>query len=354
MNKPKTRGEPVGLRLLIMLSDLYLIGILVWINLHNLCADRWWWLFALNSLAIYFFIPLPLTLSVTLFTGRRELWLGHVVVIGSGLLLYGELLLPPAPPARAPTPAPPLTVMTYNIYYNHPHPHRVGAVIRAANADLVALQELTPATKQAMHRDLSPTYPYQRLDAGETGVLSRYPLAPHPDTITGDCWYRPPQILTMDFHGRPVTVLNIHAAATGPGTPAAMTFTIRMREAQARQLAAFVAAHREEPLLLLGDFNTTAQGHAYDLLTAQVRDAWRAGGWGLGHTYTYAGALGQAPLTGITLLDWVVRIDYVFHSAHWRTHEAHIGPWDGISDHRPVVATLALTPPDAGSPPRAR
>jgi hypothetical protein len=33
----------------------------------------------------------------------------------------------------------------------------------------------------------------------------------------------------------------------------------------------------------------------------------------------------------------------VFHSRQWRTVEAHIGPWDGASDHRPVCATLALT-----------
>jgi endonuclease/exonuclease/phosphatase (EEP) superfamily protein YafD len=39
-----------------------------------------------------------------------------------------------------------------------------------------------------------------------------------------------------------------------------------------------------------------------------------------------------------------VRIDYVFYSSHWRAAAARLGPWDGGSDHRPVVAELALLP----------
>jgi endonuclease/exonuclease/phosphatase (EEP) superfamily protein YafD len=40
---------------------------------------------------------------------------------------------------------------------------------------------------------------------------------------------------------------------------------------------------------------------------------------------------------------WLLRIDYIFHSRDWRTHWARIGPWDGVSDHRPVLARLVLS-----------
>jgi hypothetical protein len=43
------------------------------------------------------------------------------------------------------------------------------------------------------------------------------------------------------------------------------------------------------------------------------------------------------------ILMWVLRIDYIFHSRHWQARSARIGPWDGVSDHRPVIATLVLT-----------
>ena len=41
---------------------------------------------------------------------------------------------------------------------------------------------------------------------------------------------------------------------------------------------------------------------------------------------------------------WLIRIDYVFHSRHWRAVSARNGRIDGKSDHRPVIATLVLKP----------
>jgi endonuclease/exonuclease/phosphatase (EEP) superfamily protein YafD len=41
---------------------------------------------------------------------------------------------------------------------------------------------------------------------------------------------------------------------------------------------------------------------------------------------------------------WLVRIDYIFHSPHWITLDARLAKFDGVSDHRGVVAVLALVP----------
>jgi endonuclease/exonuclease/phosphatase (EEP) superfamily protein YafD len=41
---------------------------------------------------------------------------------------------------------------------------------------------------------------------------------------------------------------------------------------------------------------------------------------------------------------WLVRIDYIFHSPHWKTLDARLAKFDGVSDHRGVVAVLALEP----------
>jgi endonuclease/exonuclease/phosphatase (EEP) superfamily protein YafD len=41
-----------------------------------------------------------------------------------------------------------------------------------------------------------------------------------------------------------------------------------------------------------------------------------------------------------------MRIDYIFHSSHWSTVDAHTAPFDGVSDHRGVVAELKLKASD--------
>ncbi len=347
MHRQKKRRGAFLIRSLFILVDLYLIGILVWINLHNLFADRWWWLFSLNSFAIYLFIPLPLTIIIALLSRRAEHWLGNAAVLLIWLMLYGELFIPRQPRARAS--APTLTVMTYNMYGYNQYADRVVETIRAADADLIAIQELSSAAANAIEQELHQTYPYQIFDirggVSGMGVISRYPLTAYQETLAGEYWVGPPQVLTLKFHDTSVTILNVHAMATGVRSPAMMEATIGAREEQARVIVEFIAA-RDEPLILLGDLNVTDRNHAYELIAAHVEDAWRAAGWGTGHTFTNAMTPGNAParVTGIPALDWLVRIDYVFHSTHWRAAEARIGLWDKISDHRPVVATLAFTP----------
>jgi endonuclease/exonuclease/phosphatase (EEP) superfamily protein YafD len=39
---------------------------------------------------------------------------------------------------------------------------------------------------------------------------------------------------------------------------------------------------------------------------------------------------------------WVARIDYIFYSNNLEAIEARLGVWDGVSDHRPVIAVLEL------------
>ncbi|MCP4105920.1 MAG: hypothetical protein GY749_10350 [Desulfobacteraceae bacterium] len=72
--------------------------------------------------------------------------------------------------------------------------------------------------------------------------------------------------------------------------------------------------------------------------------SWHNAGTGFGHTFPGAASDGSARpvIVGIPAPKWLVRIDYIFHSEHWQTIAARTGPWDGCSDHRPVMATLAL------------
>jgi endonuclease/exonuclease/phosphatase (EEP) superfamily protein YafD len=174
------------------------------------------------------------------------------------------------------------------------------------------------------------------------GVISRYPLRPS-DAQPLEGWHRPVQALELDLHGTPMLLMNIHAAS--PVFPG-MELSVREREREASTIADFASAH-PQPLIVLGDFNAGDLSTAYGIVTGTLVDTWREIGWGLGHTFPGADSPDAcwSTMLGIPVPMWLVRIDYIFHSRQWRAVSAEIGPWDGSSDHRPVVAQLVLDEP---------
>src|SRR5512145_267341 len=84
----------VFLRLLIGLAYLYSAGMAGWALLHGLAGDRWWWLFFLNTFALYLFLPLPLLVLLALLVRRRAAWLSTGLVLALWLYFYGGLFWP--------------------------------------------------------------------------------------------------------------------------------------------------------------------------------------------------------------------------------------------------------------------
>jgi endonuclease/exonuclease/phosphatase (EEP) superfamily protein YafD len=328
---------------LVTLARVYFTGLFGWAILRALFGDRWW-LFLPNSFAVYLFLPLPVILVTALLARRREMWIGFGVALMLGLYLYGGLFLPKSLQTRAS--APTITVMTYNLLGFNENREGVVAALRASNADVITLQELNPLIAEAIQRDLAREYPNQALDPQEgvtgLGVISRYPLRPTGETLPGE-WVGTPQVLTLDWNGTPVILLHPHPFATNLTARAEMERTIREREQQARAMVDFVAA-QPKPLIAPVDFNANDQSVAYAIVTRVLVDSWREAGWGLGHTFPGAASPGSSRprIAGLYVPMWLTRIDYVFHSRHWRATSAWIGPWDGASDHRPVVAKLVL------------
>jgi len=238
-----------------------------------------------------------------------------------------------------------LVIMTFNVLVHNEHPDRVVTAIRASNADVVGLQELNPAIADAIGRDLGHDYPYQILAPDESaagmGVISRYPLHPTGETIPG-AWLGAPQILALDFGARRVTALNLHPVSS-TANPSTTRREARARAGAAAAVVAYVRAH-PYPLIVTTDFNAGDQNEPYAIVTRALGDAWREAGWGLGHTFPGASSPGSSRprVLGVAVPQWLVRIDYVFHSRDWRARWARIGPWDGISDHRPVLTCLTL------------
>jgi vancomycin resistance protein VanJ len=334
--------------LLTAAAHLYCVGVCGWAALYLLFGDRWWWLFLLNSLAVYLFVPLPLLLVLALTMRRRGVWADFGVVLALWVYLYGGLLLPKSPPGDS---GPTISVMTYNVLGANKHTAQVEAAIRASDADVIALQELNPPIAEAIRHDLAAEYPYQALDPRPgvegMGVISRYPLHPT-DTVLPGIWVGTPQVLDLKFDDTTVTLVNFHAISLAG--PASFEYSMREREQQARTLAALDSA-RLGPIIASGDLNATDRSTAYAIVTSTLVDPWRVAGCGLGHTFPGADSTGSSrpDIADIPVPMWMVRIDYVFHSADWQPVAAQVGPWDGVSDHRPVVVKLALARDEEGT-----
>ncbi|MDP8924522.1 MAG: endonuclease/exonuclease/phosphatase family protein, partial [Chloroflexota bacterium] len=113
------------------------------------------------------------------------------------------------------------------------------------------------------------------------------------------------------------------------------SFHTERRLAEVRRLCEMIDSI-EGPLLVMGDFNFTERSEDYALVARRLTDAYRVAGRGLGHTFpawlTFAGRL-PTPFPS-------VRLDHVWHSEHFRTVNARLGPTAG-SDHHPVIVRLA-------------
>jgi len=98
----------------------------------------------------------------------------------------------------------------------------------------------------------------------------------------------------------------------------------------------------KDPLLLLGDFNSTANTWVHHHLRETFQDAHRQQGWGLG-TSRPIGLLGH--LFG-------PRVDFLYASPglRWTGKTQTIEASDACSDHRALRGWLSLHPPEAGHP----
>lgn len=324
-------------------SWLYLILLISWLVLHFLTGDRNPYLALANFLSVYLFFPLPLILLAAVFTRSRDLGLGFAFGAVVFLFLWGPQFLPrlKGPPPDGLT----LTVMTYNVLAWHNYTQPVIDTMRAQYVDVVCIQELNHTLAEAISHELKDEFPYQILDPVDSpegiGVISRFPIR-QIDEQSELRWVGGPQFLEFDWDGQTVTLVNIHMSPnTRMGPASVIEPPIRSREAQARELIAL--ARRRSPLIIAGDANSAPLNEATRILTRELRDAWWEAGFGLGHTFPGSTIPGSdRPRIGQDryVPPWLARIDYIFHSKEWVTISAKLAPFDGVSDHRGVIAVL--------------
>lgn len=304
----------------------------VWLLLWNVLrwwpGERWWPVAVANYFTPWLGLALLPVITLTWLCRQRALSLAFLLAaLLIGMRFIPLFFLKSPPPAGAYT----LKVMTFNVHQRNLNVETILHIILKEDADIVALQELIPSVSERLLQALEERYAYHTLGSDQPvrgqGLLSRYAL----EQVSEGPDYRYQSAVVQTPKGR-VTVLNIH-------TPSLFPFGWREDWEQQRrfmQNLAVQVSNIEDPLLVVGDFNTTPQSENYGLIRRYLRDAFLDSGWGFGFTYP------ATPKFGIRLPSPLVRIDYIFHSQHFTANDTRVLKNSGGSDHRPVVSVLSL------------
>lgn len=326
-------------RLLIGGTLLYCVGVLGLALLWNGEIRENMWLELANIFAPHLFAPLLLLLPAALFVHSR--WFrGAVLGLSLTFLVLAGPSLIPASPGRV-TAAPHFRIATWNVLYKNRDIASIIATLRAQDADVITLQELTAGQANALQQQLSAEYPYQLLLPNEPhiGILSRYPF------VTTANPSGPWRQVTLDLRGTPVTLINVHLA-----TPQLETrdLPVLNREVivedydtrrRARETAELLRVNDSisGPLIMAGDFNTSDREPSYTAFHARLHDAYRETAWGFGFTFPRNISFGPLPIPFP-----LVRIDYVWSGGGVTPVSSYTVCHGHASDHCMLVADLHL------------
>jgi endonuclease/exonuclease/phosphatase (EEP) superfamily protein YafD len=355
--RPKRSSWPLRLAL------FGFFGIALAAGAAHVLAERFWWSTLLLYLPqVIYLAPLPLLFFIAL--ARRD---GRSLLVN---LLTTALVLGPimgfqyhphrtgAAEAAQNSGARRVRVLEYNIHGGTAGAEKIAAEVQHYRPDVVVFAEADGWSRgEQLRADLRRIFPgWHAVRGAETWVASRWPLQAADVEPLGTGAAKDSNVdrrkvrLVVRAPFGTFNVVGVHFYTALHGhtllnqrrhLPAYMEETAGIRLDQARDLAVW-AASLPGPTLVAGDFNTPPGGVIYREMTRPFTDSFAEAGTGWGHTYPSRwkppSFLGDLPALPVSFL----RIDYVFHSRHWKALQCEVGGRDG-SDHRPLLAELELT-----------
>lgn len=336
----------------------YALALLVHLLLRwTVAPGTLWWVDFTANFTPYLFAPLLILLPLALLArlNWRVVVLPLLVLLVTGALLYAPRFFPPTATVSATGPT--IDVLTFNMRGRDKRFEFDAEIawLDAVAVDIALIQEIPRLWHERAPLDLNDDYPEQYHQSAEVRVrgqstLTRYPMFDaEPFTLTPTTGAQLRSVVVID--GREVALYNIHLALpVGDETHLPITLpndTLNLmtrydETGRNRQITALLDRLDAEPLpyIVAGDFNTSDNAIMYGALAAQMTDAWAVGGTGFGGSWPIASRIGVP-----AIVPPLLRIDYIWHSAHFRTVRTWQGePVNSYGDHLPLFATLELLP----------
>jgi endonuclease/exonuclease/phosphatase (EEP) superfamily protein YafD len=316
------------------LVGAYAVSILISILIHFFLDESVSDIVGLINSTLYFMmIGTVILLPICLILRRKELVLMLLPSVIVWMVWTIPAYLPKSVP-QAPPDASTITILTYNLLAINDNYADIIHLIREADADIVALQELNYDASDIIADQLQDIYPYMELHPAGIpgmGILSKYPLSDCTDWKISRQYQQRCLITITD---KSIVFYNTH-----PSTPlTADGFRWRLRDLEAIFGRVNADIEAGETVIMAGDWNLTPLSDPYERITQQFSDAYAQVGQGIGFTYRLHN-LGRIGLAGGVP---IVRIDYVFYRAPVVALEARVWHENAESDHIPVWVKLAL------------
>lgn len=289
----------------------------------GLIFERWWWVAdACAQLRLHNAVVLIL-LGTGFAATRRWKWLATAA---AGALIGLVLSLPPhfqSAPGMEKDDGPVLKILCHNLEFDNRDFDAAIAAIKAADADVVILLEVTAGWREQLE-GLEEIYDHHVIEAegGQFGIAMFSKLKTAEFKLEDFSGLSIQSIIaTLEFGGEKITIIGTH-----PPPPVGADL-LKVRNWHLESLARDIAGRRE-PVIVVGDLNITPASSGYRNLLGKtgLRSAgmpWRASWSPFG-------------IPGIS-----ARLDHTLVSRQWRVVSSKVGPASG-SDHRMLVTELAL------------
>jgi endonuclease/exonuclease/phosphatase (EEP) superfamily protein YafD len=241
-----------------------------------------------------------------------------------------------------------LRVLSYNVNFGLDGDRESVRAVAQQQADVVFLQETTPAWEASFVDILGQRYRHHRfthataLPAGGMGVMSRFPIESIEELASHGGFFFAWRVVLATQLGR-IQVLNVHLRPPMSDGGSWVVGYFSTRENRLEEIEHHLAALDPKlPTLIVGDFNEEADGLALSRLFAL--------GYGdaiaqrYGKTRTWEWTL-SGPSTrsspGVTLR---FQLDHILHDVHFVPVTARIVE-AGRSDHKPIWADFERMDP---------
>jgi len=277
--------------------------------------------------------------------GLRRSW-RLAIVAGMGVLMgIGPSVFASLAPGAAPAPASSaMRLMSVNVHLYNRNAASLIATVQRTSPDVIVIQEYSPAFDDALRPALAGEYAYQirkpQADNGDGwAVYSRRPLLAPIDTALQLHRSKRQARFAVRIADREVVVYALHLTS-----PQSLEKIGRNR-AEVADLVELIATETK-PVILAGDFNfTDSTANAAALRAKGMRDAHDLAGDGRGSTWRFRKLPLAYRLPGF-------RIDHIYVGPQLTCTSARVLDIAG-SDHRPILADIALAAKEAPEQPVA-
>ena len=233
-----------------------------------------------------------------------------------------------------------VSIITYNLFFKNRYPDNIINEIKAEDADILTLQEVTPTWKKHLQK-IAKKYPYRKeyLHKRTKGlaIYSKYPIKSHEFFYFND--KRPiGQIAEIEVGEKRLIINNIHLASPAIAVENPDQFlplyiqNYNERNAQMKKLRQVLEKkYPDSPKIIAGDLNTMRMEPIYRDLTYYYFDLFQQCGNGM-----------QQNFPNTTKFDFpLITLDYILFRGNIKPVSAKVLPGSS-SDHLAVKGIIKI------------